>query len=70
VLTFLKKLKRLKVNLDQLVKYPVFPTRPYLIRDSKQFLLNAGRGMKSAVEGYLKKNRMMIFQIDSVRNYA
>lgn len=69
VLTFLRKLRKIKINLEQLVKFPIFPTRPYLIRESKQFLVAVNLSQYHTVKNTLMKNRMMIFQIDSVNNF-
>lgn len=68
LLKFLKLVKKLNVNLEELAKYPVFPTRPYMLHGSKPFLVAVNLGQEDSVKTMLKKNKFLIFQIDSVRN--
>lgn len=69
LLKFLRLVKSLGVSLAELKKQPVFPTRPYMLPGSKPFLVAVNLGQESAVRQMLKKNRFLIFQIDSVKKY-
>lgn len=51
------------------MKYPVFPTRPYMMQSSKPFLVAVNLGQDSAVKSMLNKSKFLIFQIDSVKKY-
>jgi hypothetical protein len=55
------------VNLDELTKNPIFPTRPYMLKGSKEFLVSVELDQYNTVKEILDKQRYMIFQIDPVK---
>lgn len=67
LLKFLRLMKKLQVTLTDLTKQPIFPTRPYMLPGSKQFLVSVNLGQEFTVKEMLKKNRFLVFQIDSVK---
>lgn len=66
VINFLRVLKKIKVKLSDLLKWPVFPTEPYAIEGCKKFFMYVKVGNVDKVKSMLLRNRYYIFQIDSV----
>jgi hypothetical protein len=67
VINFLRVLKKIKVSLPDLLKWPVFPTEAYAIEGCKNFFMYVKTGNLNRVRQILSKNRYFVFQIDSVR---
>jgi len=69
VINFLRVLKKIRVRLPDLLKWPVFPTEPYQIKGTKRFFMYVKVGNVNSVRNLLHKNRYYIFQIDSVSSF-
>jgi hypothetical protein len=70
VINFLRVLKKIKVSLTDLMKWPVFPKEPYMIPGSKQFFMLVKVGDVGRVKSALMKNRYLVFQVDSVSRHS
>lgn len=61
VINFLRVLKKIKVKLSDLLKWPVFPTEPYAIEGCKKFFMYVKVGNVDKVKSMLLRNRYYIF---------
>ena len=66
IVSFLVSLSKMGISIGELITYPIFPTHPYMIPETKDFLVKVNIGELKEVKRFLEENRYLAFQIDSV----
>lgn len=70
LITFIFRLKDMKIQVQDMMNYPVFPTEAYALPKSRKMLRQVNLNNIIEVKKLLDKNRYLVFQIDAVGKTA